>query len=178
MKYLIAPLAFVVLSIGSVTAKEQNTATYSKFMVFDDLMSAALKEMQVRENRTALVTSTRKYCDEVRRQFPTNSPSEETWLQTEMDGGTDRQLRAISSAEFGRAKAREFTVLCDAYVSGFEKGNGRKHNLVGIGHTFIRFSKDADSYASANKVNAKALGFPFLSFFAERILEAALNETE
>lgn len=143
-----------------------------------EMVSASLVELNTLNDGTKLVSAAHKYCLAVRDAFPTNSPAEQSWLDKETSAGTKRQLRAMSSAEFGRAKAMEFTMLCDIYATKFKDGGGRKHNLVGIAHSFLRFSGDAENYAASNNVDSKSFAFSMLPFFAEMLLKAALFEAE
>ncbi len=143
-----------------------------------DLLTASLKEMDIAENRTNLIKTVGTYCSEIKDSFPTNSPTERAWLETETSGDTKRRVRAMSSPEFGREKAQEFTFLCEAYTKEYEAGTDKKHQLIGIAHTFVRFSGDAENYAKINGIDGQKLGFPLLSFYAEVILKAALLETE
>lgn len=177
-------IALLVLSMplsASAANPSSGSTSVSKInfkSVAGELFTASLSDMSRPENRASLIKAASKYCGEIERRFPTNSPSEDAWLKTETSGSADRTARAMSSPEFGRAKVKEFTANCDLYVSQYDTGQSRKHYLIGIAHTFVRFAGDAENYATTNGMDGKELGFGVLNFFAEAILKAALFETK
>jgi len=125
--------------------------------------------------RTALVQVASDYCAEVSKIYPRNSPAEEEWLRSESNGGENRVVRVLQSAELGRRFAANFTTQCKAYASAYSATVQRRTALIGLAYTFTQFERDASLYAHKNAVDGERYGFGFLSGVTEALLLAALT---
>lgn len=121
-----------------------------------NLMLASLQQSNLAtlEGRLTLIKSVNLYCSELQKTYPTNSPSEEQWLDREIAGGGNRAFNVVSTAEFGRRTAKIFLDECLRSSEWAIKAPDKTIYYIVLAHSFIKYSGDAASYAKRNGVDA------------------------
>lgn len=144
---------FVVLVSCFLDAARANKSS----LATQNIIQASLdsKKLATQEGRSALARSVNQYCNELQQAYPTNSPSEETWLNNEIAGESNRSLKAFGSAEFGRRKAKVFLDECLRSSQWALKAPEKSIYFMVLTHAFIRFSGDAAYFAKLNGVDAE-----------------------
>lgn len=171
LKTLVAVAFCVALQPVSASAKARPAASA--------LLTSALdrKAMATEGGRSALVSATANYCNDLDKAFPRNSPSEDAWLDREFAAGTERLFRAINSAEYSRRQAAEFVSSCLAASAAYREGR-RQLGLNLLVYAFARFDGDAAVHAQRNSVAPDDYALPIMSVPLEGLAFAALAEAE
>jgi len=108
--------------------------------------------------------------------FPTNSPKEEDWLQSELSSGGDRGFRVLSTPEYGRNRAKNFTDGCAEWLNVKDRYFDKLRFYAGLARTFFLFESDSAHDARKNSIDAERFGFPFVPRdAADALLVAALT---
>lgn len=129
------------------------------------------------EGRLSLILALSNYCNALKREFPTNSPVEEEWLNREINGGGDRIYRALASAEWGRRQARQFTENCLYYAEQYlQKPDYKAIWLFGLIETISRFQPDAEIYSRRNGLAPEDWGFTTLGSSIRTLSRAGVYE--
>ena len=148
MKKLLFFVALVGCAYQSASAKTTLTT--------QNLMQASLDQnkLSTQAGRLALARSVNQYCSELQKAYPTNSPSEEQWLDREIAGGGDRAYKVISTAEFGRRRAKIFLNECMQSTEWAIKLPNKSIYFMVLTHAFAKYSGDAAYYAKMDGVDA------------------------
>lgn len=148
MKKLLFLIATLICSNQSAIANPSSAT--------QNLMLASLQQSKLttEEGRLTLITSVNQYCSELQKAYPTNSPSEEQWLDREITGGGSRAFNVISTAEFGRRSAKIFIDECLRSSEWAVKAPNKTIYFIVLAHAFIKYSGDAAVYAKRNGVDA------------------------
>jgi len=125
------------------------------------------------EGRLALVNAVKAYCSDVQATYPTNSPSEEQWISSEMSGDVNRMQNVMSSPEMGRRFAKVFTDQCVSASDWAIKQPEKSVHLVILAHSFIRFASDAEYFGKKNGVDVERYSFKWLPRSAAEALAYA-----
>jgi len=135
-------------------------------------------KLSTQEGRLSLAGSVNQYCSELQKAYPTNSPSEEQWLDREIAGGGDRAYKVISTAEFGRRTAKIFLDECIRSSEWAIKFPDKTIYFIVLTHSFAKYSGDATLYAKRNDVDVEKFSLEFAPRMATEALAYAAMMTE
>lgn len=129
-----------------------------------------------KENRDALVKAARDYCNEVSTEFPRNSPSDEQWLNGEIQASASRLEKVMQSPQMSRRMAHNFVTDCLGFSEVYMKNENRAAGLVGMALAFSKFFPESESYARNSGINPEKFGFWSNRSHNDAFLRAALAE--
>lgn len=117
-------------------------------------------DLHLEENRLQIVKAFATYCAALQNQFPTNSPAENAWLDTEINAGGERVMRVLRSSEFGRRSAANFTNQCLSATSVYlDNEQVRPQSVFFLIGAIARFAPDLPQQAAANGLDPERWGF-------------------
>lgn len=140
-----------------------------------ELFAAALKGndvLQTKSGRDALVEKLGAYCSAIKNVAPTNSPTDDQWLEAEMAAGFERLTRAAESAEFARRRTSLFTAGCLNGVYGYKQGF-ETDALTYLTYEFTRFDQDAEYLAKQTGFDGVRYSLGALSVVTQSLAYAA-----
>ena len=176
MKTIAATLA---LSLIAASAYSRPLPASELSAVFKSLVEASSLSSESPEARLKLVRAVESYCREIQRAFPTNSPSEDAWIESERAGSTDRLARLIQSPEWARMRTSQFTSGCLHYSRIYIKGSKEERilGLAGISAEMIRWSPNAKYFAELNNIDAKMYGLDIVGLMMPtKFADAVVSE--
>lgn len=129
------------------------------------------KDPLIEAERLNLVAAFERYCGELKKVFPTNSPSEDDWIWREIEGSSDRAFRALASKEWAKFEAEKFTSRClEATQIYKEKPEFRTHAIFLLIEAASNYAPDAERGARLNGVDPTGWNFLILGSSATRVL--------
>ena len=140
-----------------------------------NLMQASLdkNKLATQAGRLSLARSVNQYCSELQKAYPTNSPSEEQWLDREIAGGGDRAYKVLSTSELGRRRAKIFLDECMQSSEWAIKSPDKSIYFMVLTHAFVKYSGDAAFYAKMDGVDAESFALEFVPRSATEALAYA-----
>lgn len=141
------------------------------------LMEAAFSEsaLQEQEPRDRLVSTAAAYCRKLAADLPTNSPSEDKWLRSELDGGSERMTRAIRSPEWSRLMAANFVSGCNLYSTVYE--NDKAVGLAGLTQVFAKYAPDLADFERMTQTKLEHLSLGAVKFHTASLAFASLMQS-
>lgn len=175
-KYLYFSLIALHFFSGSVSAQE------SRFSETEALISYAVNPSSdySRNGRANFAAILSVYCKKSLEILPTNSPSEDAWLQAEMKtSDLIKAERVFRSKEYSRDKLKEIFLRCQRETKRLMETS--QHEALWFVSLAIAFNDDSHElsrYANWAGLNSVKLGFDFLTAIRRSILIAAMRGLE
>ena len=169
-------LAVAILFAGSSPASAESLSPTAGALF---RLAVDEKALETAVARKTLTERVKAYCNEIRSDFPQNSPAEDAWLREELQAGGERGTRIFSSPEWGRRQVKNFTTGCLQGVTVLEKSPENAKAYAGLGYTFVRLGNDSEYYARKNNLHPEKYGFPLvLNIVTQSLLAAALYASD
>ena len=118
-------------------------------------------EFEAPDTRVSFIKALQAYCLALDKAFPKNSPSEQAWLDNEIDSGdSNRMIRAYGTSEWSRAMVENYTSTCQAFTQSYlSEPDKRIVALFALIEATSRISDSAALHARRNGLDADRWGF-------------------
>jgi hypothetical protein len=178
-------IAITVITMFWIIASDAQVLD-TRLPVADRLIGAAVNPHldYSPEGRLTLVRLLADYCDAVLNTLPTNTPTEEAWVNAEGQTTDLQKVRRLTgSKEYARSRLKMIFLSCrDAtrhlIQTQARAGSGRRNyemaDLVGLAIDF-NDSNGIETYARNAGLNSQTFGFDFLGAVRRSLLIAALK---
>jgi hypothetical protein len=119
------------------------------------------------------------YCHEILERLPTNTPSEDAWVEAESHtANPEKAMRLNSSVEYSRQQLKTVFSHCAEFTDKLKTANSEIAEAAGLIRLARNFNADIVPEATRVGLNPTALAIDFLGAVRLTLLNAALRTLE